>query len=338
MRPGERPFRVYLAPIAADLTDPAVTEIVINRPGEVGIERAGKWTFRDVPAFTYDRLDQMGILAGFMSGHDFDGEHPIAYASLPDGQRFTIARPPVTASGIISVTIRVPSPMVRSVADDDFPALLQAANRDSGRPSAADQELIALYRSGDWEPFFRMCVKAHKTIVATGLVGSGKTTFLKRLQQEIPLDERVITIEDSDEFGVLPQRNRVALFYGAAGVTAEQAVQLSLRQRPDRVAMQELRGGEAFAYIRALLAGFSGGLTTFHAQRGEAEAFDALAVMVKTHPSGREIPDDKLNQLLRGLIDVIVWCERRDGQFSVPYVWFWAVDEADRLAAQGEAA
>jgi type IV secretion system protein VirB11 len=160
------------------------------------------------------------------------------------------------------------------------------------------------------------------------MVGSGKTTFLKRLQLEIPLHERLVTIEDTSEFGPLPHRNRVSLFYGSAGVSAEDAVMLSLRQRPDRIVMQELRGAEAFAFVRAMLAGHGGGLTTLHADRGADAAFEALAVMVKTHPAGKEIPDLKLVPLLRKLVDIVCWCTRDESGFHVPYVWFRDAEEA----------
>ena len=145
--------------------------------------------------------------------------------------------------------------------------------------------------------FFALAVKAKKTIAATGSTGSGKTSLLRRLMQEIPGEERLVTIEDTDEFGPLPLRNRVSLFYGSANVSAENAVEASLRMRPDRVAMQELRGAEAFAYLRLLAAGHPGGLTTWHAEEGDP--FTPLALMAKTSEAGRNIPDDKLLAILQ---------------------------------------
>jgi type IV secretion system protein VirB11 len=165
-----------------------------------------------------------------------------------------------------------------------------------------------------------------KTIAATGSTGSGKTSLLRRLMQEIPDDERLVTIEDTDEFGRLPLRNRVSMFYGAANVSAENAVEASLRMRPDRVAMQELRGAEAFAYLRLLAAGHPGGLTTWHAE--EDDPFTPLALMAKTSEAGRNIPDDKLAAILRRLIDIVAFCRRDAGGFSVPSVYYRAAAEA----------
>ena len=160
-------------------------------------------------------------------------------------------------------------------------------------------------------PSSRWRSRRKKTIAATGSTGSGKTSLLRRLMQEIPAEERLVTIEDTDEFGPLPLRNRVSLFYGSANVSAENAVEASLRMRPDRVAMQELRGAEAFAYLRLLAAGHPGGLTTWHAEEGDP--FTPLALMAKTSEAGRNIPDDKLLAILRGLIDIVAFC-RRDGR------------------------
>ena len=142
--------------------------------------------------------------------------------------------------------------------------------------------------------------------------------------QEIPGDERLVTIEDTDEFGPLPLRNRVSMFYGSANVSAENAVEASLRMRPDRVAMQELRGAEAFAYLRLLAAGHPGGLTTWHAEEGDP--FTPLALMAKTSEAGRNIPDDKLLAILRNLIDIVAFCRRDTHGFSVPSVYYRAAE------------
>lgn len=319
---GERTLRHLLQPISEILATPGVTEIVCNRAGEIGIEKDGEWSWVAAPEFTFDRLDAIGILAGQMSAREFSPENPICLATLPDGQRYTTSRPPVTPQGQISVTIRVPSQVTRTVDDDDFDSMMRETNTGPGKHAEADKELIKLYRAGSWQKFFNLAVRSGKNIIATGSVGSGKTSFIKRLSQAIPLDERVITVEDTDEYGVMPHRNRVSSFYGSAGITAEHAIQLCLRQRPDRVLMQELRGPEAFSYMRVLLAGFvGGGLTTLHAEKGADEALDALSVMIKMHPDF-DMPDDKLTRLLRKLVDVVAWCVKDSSGFHVPYVWF----------------
>jgi type IV secretion system protein VirB11 len=329
MLAGETTLRHLLAPFLPVLAMRGVTEVVVNKPGEIGYEQDGGWHWEDCPGLDFDRLDAIGILCGQTMAQEFDPQHPICLSTLPDGQRFTACRPPVMAQGRISLTIRVPSRSVRRLEDDDFTTLVQSVNQENAPATQRSKRLMAHYKAGRWQQFFKLAVESKRTILATGATGSGKTTLLKRLMQAIPPEERLVTIEDTDEFGALPHRNRVSLFYGAAGITAEDAVQAALRMRPDRIAMQELRGAEAFAYIRALLAGHPGGLTTLHADRGEDEAFEALAVMVKQHPAGREIPDDKLRALIRRLIDVVVWCVRDKDGFQVPYVWFRDAEEGE---------
>ena len=313
------------------LDDPDTTEVVVQRPGEIGIEQHGEWSWRNVEAFDFQRLDAVGLLAGSLLSKPFDPAHPICMTTLPDGQRCTLCRPPVTAPGTISVTIRIPSKAVHRVRDPDFGDLMREAAIPAfaGRPEGHgddDTELLGLYHAKDWPAFFALAVKTKKTIAATGSTGSGKTSLLRRLMQEIPGDERLVTIEDTDEFGPLPLRNRVSMFYGSANVSAENAVEASLRMRPDRVAMQELRGAEAFAYLRLLAAGHPGGLTTWHAE--EDDPFTSRALMAKTREAGRTIPDDQLAVILRGLIDIVAFCRRDARGFSVPSVYYRAAEAA----------
>jgi type IV secretion system protein VirB11 len=326
IRPGETTLRHLLAPVQDVLDDPATTEVVVQRPGEVGIERHGEWSWRRVEAFDFRRLDAIGLLAGSLLSKPFDPAHPICMTTLPDGQRCTLLRPPVTTPGTISVTIRIPSKEVHTVRDPDFGELMREAEIRPDGHGDADAELLALYQAQDWPAFFALAVKAHKTIAATGSTGSGKTSLLRRLMQEISGEERLVTIEDTDEFGPLPLRNRVSLFYGSANVSAENAVEASLRMRPDRVAMQELRGAEAFAYIRLLAAGHPGGLTTWHAEEGDP--FTPLALMAKASEAGRNIPDDKLSVILRNFIDIVAFCRRDARGFSVPSVYYRAAEAA----------
>lgn len=323
---GEITLRHLLAPIADLLADQTVTEIVTQRPQEVGFERGGKWLWREVQEFDPQRLDAIGILAGSMMSKPFDPEHPICMSVLPDGQRCTLIGRPVTHPGTMSITIRIPSQKVRTVHDPDFIQMVSRADTQRRR-SAVDEELLGLYSKKDWPAFLSLAVRSHKTVAATGSTGSGKTTLLRRLMQEIAPEERVLTIEDTPEFGGLPHlRNRVAMFFGSAGITAEHCVEASLRMRPDRVAMQELRGAEAFAYVRLLAAGHPGGLTTWHADDGDA--FTPLALMAKQHSAGQTLERAELDAILRRFIDIVVYC-RRDGEdFTTPSIYFREAENA----------
>ncbi|MFZ3236939.1 MAG: type IV secretion system protein VirB11, partial [Stellaceae bacterium] len=114
MRNGETTLRHLLAPIQDALDDPATTEVVVQRPGEVGIEQHGEWSWRNLAAFDLQRLDALGLLAGSLLSKPFDPAHPICMTTLPDGQRCTLLRPLATAAGTISLTIRIPSKAVHT--------------------------------------------------------------------------------------------------------------------------------------------------------------------------------------------------------------------------------
>lgn len=337
MTPGERPLRALLRDTGLDapLADPATREVVVNRPGEFGVERRGEWSWHDAPALTFEHLDMIGILAAGMSGKDVDDSHPLCGGTLPDGQRIQVCRPSATKPGIISLTMRKPSAEAGTVDEDDFAALFAKAGAPTGRRTALDAQMIELKATRRWADLFRLAVKSRKTIAVTGATGSGKTHLLRRLMREVPEHERIVTIEDADEFGEMRQRNRVALFHSsgsqsAAALTAEDCVKAALRMRPDRVMIQEIREGDAFAFMRVLAAGHPGSVTTWHAEEGEA--FDALELMIKQHPAGLAIPDSKVRQYLVRHLQVVVWCDRGEDGFSAPYVWLRAEQEAAESA------
>lgn len=325
-RPGEGTLRRLLAPLSQHLADPAATEVVVNRPGEVAVERGGAWHWHAVPGLDYGRLDAIATLAAGLTRQDVGPERPLCGTVLPDGQRVQVCRPPAVPAGTLSLTIRRPPGFAPTI-----PALaaggLFAGTRAPGRgPAPHDATLLALHRAGSWEEFFPLAVRARKTVVVTGDTGSGKTTVAKALIQAVPATERLVTIEDTPEFTGLPHRNLVHLFYskgdqGLARVQPEELMEAALRMRPDRVLMQELRDGAAFTFVRSIAAGHPGSVTTCHAGSAEG-AFDALRIMVKQHPAGRHLADADVAALLRQLVDVVVHCRREGPAFSIAEVWF----------------
>ncbi len=333
-RPGERTLRLMLAPIAGFLADDATTELVIQRPGEVGVETRGGWTWHDVPELTFDRLDGIAVLCAAMSQQDVGPDRPLCGSVLPDGQRVQICRPPAVPAGTISLTIRRPNTFAPSLSMLAAGGLFAGTDAAQLRTHSDDAELLELHRTKDWPRFLALAVRAHKTILASGDTGSGKTTLSKALIQEIPLDERLVTIEDTAEFN-LTRRNVVSLFYskgdqGLARVRSEDLIEAALRMRPDRVLMQELRDGAAFSFIRGVAAGHPGSITTLHAGSA-AGAFDALRLMVKQHDAGKHLADADVRTFLRQLVDVVVHCAKhRDGSRTITEVYF---DPAAKLAA-----
>ena len=326
MRGGENTLRLLLAPIADHLAALDVTEVVINRPGEVGVERGGCWTWHDVPEMTFVRLDAIATLCAGLSQQDVGPERPLCGSVLPDGQRVQICRPPAVAAGTLSLTIRRPSNFAPTISTLAAGGLFARTKAAASTVHFADAELVALHRAGDWERFLPLAVRSKKTIIVAGDTGSGKTTVAKALIQAMPLDERLITIEDTAEFIGLPQRNIVSLFYskgnqGLARVASEDLIEAALRMRPDRVLMQELRDGAAFTFVRSVAAGHPGSITTCHAGSA-AGAFDALRLMVKQHDAGRHLADADIRALLNQLVDVVVYCRKEAGQFGIDQVYF----------------
>lgn len=333
-RPGERTLRLMLAPLSAFLDADDVTEIVIQRPREVGVERRGQWSWHDAPELDLDRLDGIATLCAAMSQQDVGPDRPVCASVLPDGQRVQICRPPAVAAGTISLTIRRPSSFAPDLVALAAGGLFAATDVARHRAHPLDDELAALHRARDWARFFPLAVRARKTVILTGDTGSGKTTVAKALIQEIPLSERLVTIEDTAEFIGLPHRNLVSLFYskgsqGVARVRSEDLIEAALRMRPDRVLMQELRDGATFTFIRSIAAGHPGSITTCHA-RNAAGAFDALRLMVKQHDAGKHLADADVRVLLHQLVDVVAHCEKRpDGARGIAEVFF---DPAAKLA------
>lgn len=337
MRRGEATLRRLLEPIAGPLAQDGVTDIVVNRPGEVGIECCGRWEWQAVAAFDAERLEAIATLCAALTQQDVGLERPLCASVLPDGQRVQICRPPAVEAGRLSLTIRRPARHAPTVGELAAGGLFAATA--SSQLCALDAELMALYRAGDWERFFPLAVRAKKTLIISGDTGSGKTTFARALIAAIPLEERLVTIEDTPEFIQLPQRNHVALFYskgdqGVARGGAEDLIEAALRMRPDRVLMQELRDGAAFTFLRAVCAGHPGAITTCHASSAVG-AFDALGLMVKQHEAGRHLADGDVRALLRQRIDIVAQCRRGAAGFGISDVYFapMAGTAADRVTA-----
>ncbi|PWC40953.1 P-type DNA transfer ATPase VirB11 [Azospirillum sp. TSO35-2] len=325
-RAGETTLRLLLEPVAGLLADRDVTDLVVNRPGEAGVARAGVWSWHERPDLTFERLDAIATLCAALSQQDVGPEHPLCASVLPDGERVQIARPPAVAAGTLSLTIRRPAVFNPTIAALAAAGLFARTQPAAPGVAPGDARLMALHQAGDWARFFPLAVQAKKTIIATGDTGSGKTTVAKALIQAIPREERLVTIEDTAEFIGLPQRNRVALFYskgdqGVARVRPEDLIEAALRMRPDRVLMQELRDGAAFTFLRALAAGHPGAITTCHAGSA-ADAFDALRLMVKQHEAGRHLADADVHALLRQRIDIVAHCRRGPDGFAIAEVFF----------------
>jgi type IV secretion system protein VirB11 len=187
--------------------------------------------------------------------------------------------------------------------------------------------MLVLFRKRDWHAFFKEAVKRRKNIVSSGATGSGKTTLGNALAALIPLHERLITIEDVAEMR-LPHASQVNLFYpkgenGVSKLKARDLLEATLRMRPDRVLLAELRGDETFFFIQNVLnSGHPGTITTVHATRAKL-AFRRLALLIKGSREGAGLDLADITDNLYTLIDIVVQMERLpDGRRVASEVYF----------------
>lgn len=313
----------YLAPLQRCLEPDDVTELVINRPGELALERAGGWEWREEPELTESWLATLAKAAAAYTAQDVTDETPICSTVLPNGERCQIVLPP--AAERISLTLRKPSALTRDLDAFVRDGLFDDVAVASPELSADEATLARLRDVGDWPAFFRLAVRSRRNILISGTTGSGKTTFAKGLVQLIPAAERLLTIEDARELTV-PHRNAVHLLYakdgqGLAKVGAKQLLESALRMRPDRILLQELRDGTAFFYLRTVNTGHPGSITTIHADSAVL-AFEQLTLLVKESEGGRDLPRSEIRALLHVLVDIVVQMRRVDGRFRITEVWY----------------
>lgn len=315
----------HLEPLRALLDADAVTEVVINKPFEIGIEGRSGWEWVNNDKLSVQWLETLATAMANYTKQKVGPQTPICSTSLPTGERVQIVAPPACDLGLYSITIRKPSVKTFGIEELDAGGLFSETKIARGRTAAADAELIALKQKGDWPGFMELAVKSRKNILISGATGSGKTTLSKALIKLIPEEERLLTIEDTREL-IVPHRNAVHMLYskdgqGQAQVGAKHLLEAALRMRPDRILLQELRDGTAFFYLRNVNSGHPGSITTVHADSA-ALAFQQLSLLVKESEGGRDLARADILDLLRMLVDVVVQCKKVEGRFRVTEIYF----------------
>jgi len=265
-------------------------------------------------------------LVAHSSRQRIDESSPLLSASLPSGERIQVVLPPATTRGCVAITIRRPSDTVWSIDELAARGILRNTRPATDALDETEAELLRLLASMQYEAFMRLAVRARKNIVVSGPTGSGKTTWTKALIQEIPANERLITIEDAQELVLERHPNHVRLFYskddqGQARVRPKQLLECCLRMRPDRILLAELRAEEAFDYLRNVNSGHPGSITSVHATSAEL-AFEQLVLLVKQSPGGRDLARADIKSLLYLLIDVVIQCGLERHERFVKEIWF----------------
>jgi type IV secretion system protein VirB11 len=314
-----------LEPIADLLADPDLTEIVVNRPGEVVTEGPNGWRRHERGGLVFSHLMNLATAAAAFTRQDIVADHPIVSTVLPMGERCQIVVPPAVPAGTVSFTIRKVAAAAMTLGEFERRSLFADIHQASDGLSADEEELVRLRDAGHWRAFLERAVASRRNIVISGATGSGKTTLAKGLVALIPDHERILTIEDTAEL-TIPQPNHVRLLYAkdGSGVTKigpRELLESALRMRPDRILLQELRDGTAFYYLRNVNSGHPGSITTVHADSARL-AFEQLTLLVKESAEGRELAREDIRRLLHLTIDIVVQMSRRDGRYRITEIHY----------------
>lgn len=307
----------FLAPLAEALGRDDVTDVYINRPGEVWLE-----TQSGIECYDDPRLDDAGLwrLSRQIAAATDQGisrEHPLLAATLPSGARVQVCAPPATRG---NVCLAVRKHVVPDLDLDDYVAAgaFDRVGEAALSQAAIDVGLKAQLASGDIHGFLRAAVRARKSILISGGTATGKTTLLNALLKEAPQDERIVLIEDTPEIqlthpnavGLVAVRGRL----GEASVSAADLLEAALRLRPDRIIMGEIRGIEALSFLRAVNTGHPGSITTVHASSPDG-AIEQLALIAAQ--AGTDLGREELKAYMRSVLDVVIQLVRVDGKRQV---------------------
>jgi type IV secretion system protein VirB11 len=318
------------------MASPDVTEICINKPGELYLESRGGWQRVEVPTLNFERARQFctAVVNESNTGQRITDTDPVVSLTFPTGQRAQFVIPPACDAGKVSITIRLPSKHTKTLAQYQEDGFFAEILENAPGISDSDRELLDLRGERRYADFFRQAVLKKKNIVVSGATGSGKTTFMKSLVHHIPADERLVTIEDAREL-FIDQPNVVHLLYSKGGqstsnVTAKSCMEACLRMKPDRIILAELRGDESFYFIRNCASGHPGSITSCHAGSTE-QTWDQLALMVKASNEGSGLEFETIKRLLMMTIDIVVHIKAHAGRRHITGIDF---NPARHLAEQ----
>ena len=262
-----------------------ITEVSINKPNRVFVERAGKYIQLNVDLHRED-IDNFILDVAQINNKECNFEEPILDGSLPDGSRVNIIIPPYS---------------------NDFPAISIRKYLKNINAFHSSNGAFDIYEK--WISFFKAAVAAKVNIIVSGGTGSGKTTFLNLLLQEIPSDQRIITVEDTLELNFnLPNTVRLETSYNPnLKITIQDLVKNTLRMRPDRIIIGEVRGAEVFDLLQAMNTGHDGSMSTIHAN-SPAETLQRMETLFLL--AGHDVPYQVVRRQIASGLNLIVQISR----------------------------
>jgi pilus assembly protein CpaF len=301
-------------PIDPFLADPDITEVMVNGPHSVWVERHGRLSKTDVRFVDANHLERIIEKIVGQVGRRIDEATPMVDARLPDGSRVNAIIHPLAIGG--------PYVTIRKFAVDPFTVEDLVAN------GSMSEQVAGL---------LKRCVEGRLNVIVSGSTGSGKTTLLNVLSNFIPADERIVTVEDAAEVQlnqthVLTLESRPANLEGKGEVAIRDLVRNTLRMRPDRIIVGEVRGGEALDMLQAMNTGHDGSLTTVHsnAPRDTLARIETMVLM-----AGMDLPIRAIREQMASALDLIVHVHRlRDGTRRVTHVTEVVGMEGDIITLQ----
>ncbi|WP_339049620.1 P-type DNA transfer ATPase VirB11 [Rickettsiella endosymbiont of Xylota segnis] len=297
----------HIEPLKPFLQTAGVTEVCINQPGLVFVEKNGNFTHHEVQSLEFSFLEALANLIAEFNHKTFP--HPLLSGYLPAGERIQCIMPPACEKNNAIYSIRCHSRHDMSLQDYEETGVFDefaAVNKDVNEETASS--LKALHAQRNIAGFLKLAISAKKNMIISGGTGTGKTTFLNACLKLIPDTERLITVEDTREVKVA-QANKVHLLFNEddKNITAAKLFKACLRLRPDRILLSELCGAEAWSFLRAANSGHPGSISTVHADT-PAGCFDQLVFMMQQ--AGSNSSEEKLRTYIQSIIPIIIQLKR----------------------------
>lgn len=312
----------YAKPLLIFLEDPRVNELSYNGEGDIAfLEKGGDWeeiNLREKISALESFISNFSRMVASFNNQNIDSKSPLLSGTLPGGERIQIVSPPCAN---YAFSIRKPTLLQFTLEDyRDNGSLDNTLTSDSESIDEVDKELRRLYEANDFYAFIESAVKNQKNIIISGGTSSGKTTFYNAIVQKVPSNERLITIEDAREI-VISQPNRLHLLApkNNKSVSFVDLLEACLRLRPDRIMAAELRGAEAFAYLRAINTGHPGSITTVHANDPEA-CFQQLYMMLAQ--AGMGLSKDAVEDYVKNVVDIVIQLKKVNGKRQITEIWY----------------
>ena len=309
----------YLLPLKDLIEMEGVSELSINRPKEVWVEKRGEMFFHKIEALDYKHLFGLAKLVAQYTDQIITEERPLLSATLPNGFRIQVVFPPVTEKGTIAMSIRKPNVIQWTLDDYEKMGAFQKTSF-AIKDQPENEMLIKLLQEGKTKEFLMQSILYKKNIIISGGTSTGKTTFTNALLRVIPKQERLITAEDAREIVLDSHPNKLHMVaskggQGRANITTQDLIEACLRLRPDRIIVGEIRGKEAFSFLRAINTGHPGSISTLHADT-PSMAIEQMKMMVKQ--AGLGMPPDEIKAYILQVVDIIV--QLKKGEKGVRYI------------------